>query len=70
VKLSLQSAVGYAVLLSGMILAYADLKYGVADLRQFREQAAAKLERLQLKAERLEVWVSHAQSWADEEMAQ
>jgi hypothetical protein len=57
--LSLQSALSLATVLVAIVLAYASLKYSVLDLGQFRLVADRKIEKL-------EIHVSHLQSWLDE----
>lgn len=49
----------WALVLVSAVLAYADLKYKVVDLHGFQQEARQKVQRLEIR-------VSHLQSWVDE----
>ena len=54
-----------AALLAGMTVDYVQTRSNA----RMAVQQAAQIQRLRVNQERLQVWVSHAQSWAEEKAA-
>lgn len=58
-RLDLRTLLTCGTLLAAIVLAYAELRYSIVDLKTFRTSAEQRIERLQIQ-------VSHLRSWLDE----
>ena len=65
-KFSIQLALSMAAALVAIIMAYAELRHGVDDLQNFKKEAQASHRTIARKVQRLEIHVSHLQSWLDD----
>lgn len=65
-KFPFQIAFALATSLVAIVLAYAELRHGVSDMQAFRSDATKFHQMTARKIERLEIHVSHLQSWLDE----
>lgn len=65
-KLLLELALSCAAALVAIVLAYADLRHGVVDMQTFKKDAQVLYQKAARKIEKLEIRVSHLQSWSDE----
>ncbi len=65
-KLSVELTLAAGTALVAVVLAYAELRNGLSDIQKFKVEAQEQIQRTARKIERLEIRLSHQQSWADE----
>lgn len=65
-KLSIQLALALATALIAVVMAYSELRHGLDDLQLFKKDTQSHQRATARKIERLQVHVSHLQSWLDE----
>lgn len=66
-RVSVELLLALATALVAVVLAYAELRSDVSDVKQFMTAAQAEIQKSAQKIERLEIRMSHSQSWFDEE---